>query len=178
MKGIGTTFLIAIAFWAAVISLSSQSEPRSDLAPAPTVTTSRAEDLRRGVSPTQAPKSLADARQPERELVPDLDVVALRAVLDAAGAPEPSACDAVRESKRAETDKELARAIETICVAWRKVMWDYAETYASEVEAGDPVAVERARTAFAVMNMALMRELMRVGEVDDRQDRPNTTSSL
>lgn len=91
------------------------------------------------------------------------DVASLRAELEALDAPESSACALARESNRADTDPQFARDVEKICVAWRKLMWDYAVAHAAEVETGDPVAVERTKNAFAMMDMALMRELMRAG---------------
>jgi len=97
----------------------------------------------------------------------DPDVAALRAELEALDAPESSACRHARESERAETDKQFAHDVEKICVAFRKLMWDYAVAHSAEVETGDPAAIQRTRNAFAMMDVTLMRELMRAGGIDD-----------
>ena len=93
----------------------------------------------------------------------DPEVVALRDELDQRDAPESSACAAARDSERAAADLTFARDVETICVAWRKLMWDYAEAHAAEVEAGDPDAIERARNTFVALDVGLMQELVRAG---------------
>ena len=93
----------------------------------------------------------------------DPDVAALRLALDEVDAPESSACALVRESDQAARDATFALQVERICVAWRKVMWDYAEAHAAEVESGDPEAIERARNMFAALDMGLMQELIRAG---------------
>lgn len=93
----------------------------------------------------------------------DPDVAALRLALDEVDAPESSACALVRESDQAARDATFARHVERICVAWRKVMWDYAEAHAADVERGDPEAIERARNMFAALDMGLMQELIRAG---------------
>jgi hypothetical protein len=136
-------------------------------------TTKRTELIRRGV-----PASTAQAYSDQEvglalkyiDTGLDPDVAALRAQLEALDAPESGACALVRSSMRAESDKQFANDVEKICVAWRKVMWDYAMAHAAEVETGDPAAIERTRTAFAMMDMALMRELVRAGGGDEAME--------
>lgn len=93
----------------------------------------------------------------------DPEVVLLRLALDRAEAPESSACALARDSDRATKDPRFARDVERICVVWRKLMWDYAEAHADEVERDEPGAVERARNVFAALDAGLMLELMKAG---------------
>lgn len=163
-----TAFVIALAVGAAALLMIVRTRG-GDPSTTAASTDKRTELVKRGVPrPTAARYSEEQLDLALRFVALDLEpeVAILRIELDTLDVPESSACALARQSMRAETDKEFARDVEKICVAWRKVMWDYAQAHAAEVESGDPVAIERVRNAFAMLDAGLMQELLKAGGIE------------